>query len=102
MKSNKKVNTYFICATQPDNLGDLIINKMLIDELSIYGYVYLDAWGIPDEFKLPLLENENVIDVSNFIFTVKRRSLRYLFLYIFFLKRKNVKLISRSSGPLVE
>ncbi|WP_373941208.1 hypothetical protein OEG92_15795 [Polaribacter sejongensis] len=34
---------YFLVATQHDNLGDLLINKMLINEISKYGTVYVDA-----------------------------------------------------------
>lgn len=102
MVLNKKVNTYFICATQTGNLGDLIINKMLVDELCKYGNVYLDVFGIPDEFQQPMLENENVVDVSSFGFTVKRFSFNNLFKFIFFLKRHDVKLITRSPGPLCE
>ena len=37
-------NFYFLCITQPSNLGDLIINKMLVDELCRYGKVYVDAY----------------------------------------------------------
>ncbi len=53
---------YFLVATQHDNLGDLLINKMLIDELSIYGDIYVDMAGLPQKFKDHLLEKENVND----------------------------------------
>ena len=67
------MNSYFICATQPSNLGDLIINKMLIDELCRYGNVYVDAYGIPAEFKSIILRNNNAIDVDGYLnITVKR------------------------------
>lgn len=102
MELNNKVNTYYICATQTNNLGDLMINKMLVDELCKYGKVYLDVFGIPDEFKYPLLKNKNVIDTSTFGFTVKRLSINNLYKYIVFLKKNNVKLITRSPGPLEE
>lgn len=99
---NNKVNTYYICATQTNNLGDLMINKMLVDELCKYGKVYLDAFGIPDEFKAPLLNNKNVIDVSTLGFTVKRLSINNIYKYIALLSKNDIKLITRSPGPLEE
>lgn len=42
---------YFLIATQHDNMGDLLINKMLIDELSTFAEVYVDSAGLPNEFK---------------------------------------------------
>lgn len=53
---------YFLVATQHDNLGDLLINKMLIDEISKYGTVYVDGAGLPDNFRDVLIENNNVKD----------------------------------------
>lgn len=53
---------YFLVATQHDNLGDLLINKMLIDELAKQGSVYIDAAGLPNSFKNVLLRNKNVIN----------------------------------------
>ncbi|QXP64480.1 hypothetical protein [Polaribacter sp. HaHaR_3_91] len=53
---------YFLVATQHDNLGDLLINKMLIDEISKYGTVYVDAAGVPDSFKKELISKNNVKD----------------------------------------
>jgi hypothetical protein len=49
---------YFLLATQHDNLGDLLINKMLIDEVSKYGTVYVDAAGLPASFKEAVITNE--------------------------------------------
>ena len=102
MGLNNKINTYFICATQSGNLGDLMINKMLIDELCKYGHVYLDAFGLPDEFKYPILENEHVIDVSSYNLTVKRFSIKNFLKYISLLVKANIKHITRSPGPLEE
>ena len=95
-------NTFFICATQSSNLGDLMINKSLIEELCNYGTVYIDALFVPDEFKLPLLENPNVRDVSSFGFSVKRLSVTNLIRYLRFLKVHKIRLITRSPGPLEE
>ncbi|MDX1766550.1 MAG: polysaccharide pyruvyl transferase family protein [Arenibacter troitsensis] len=40
----------YIVATQYDNLGDLIINKCLIDELTRYVDLYVDSHNISDDF----------------------------------------------------
>lgn len=102
MNSKNSYNTYFICATQTGNLGDLMINKMLVDELCKYGKVYIDVYGVPEDFKLPLLSCSNVVDVSSFNFSVKRLSVKNLFCFISFMKRYNIRLITRSPGPLSE
>lgn len=102
MDSKYNINTYFICATQTNNLGDLMINKMLIDELCKYGNVYVDAHGIPDNFKSPLFSCSNAVDVSSFKFSVKRLSVKNLFRFMLFLKRNNIRQITRSPGPLSE
>lgn len=56
---------YFLLATQPTNLGDLLINKMLIDQLSLYGKVYVDAAGIPEEFKHYIYLNPRIKDFED-------------------------------------
>ena len=40
----------YIVATQYDNMGDLLINKCLVDELTVYGHVYLDTKKVPEQF----------------------------------------------------
>ncbi|CAM3031640.1 hypothetical protein DRF59_15440 [Chryseobacterium flavum] len=55
----------YIVATQYDNVGDLLINKCLIDVLSKYGNVYLDTQNVPDQFKKELLKDtENVKELK--------------------------------------
>lgn len=96
-------NFYFICASSYDNLGDLIINKMLIDELCKYGRVYVDAYHVPEHFSKYLLENPNTVDVySNYRVSAKRISLSNLFNFFTFLRSKKVRLITRSPGPIIE
>lgn len=96
------MNSYFICATQYSNLGDLMINKMLIDELCKYGKVYIDATGVPDDFKYPLLENKNAEDVDKFGFSAKRLSISNILRFIKFIIRNEVRIITRSPGPLCD
>lgn len=94
------MNTYFVCATQPSNLGDLVINKVLIDEMCKYGSVYLDAYNLPDSFKKPLLEKPNVIDVSQLGFSVKRPSLSGYVRFRRLIRGNNVGVVTKSPGPL--
>lgn len=93
-------NIYFICATQYSNLGDLMINKMLIDELCRYGKVYLDASNAPADFKKPLCEHPNVIDLTADHFSVKKLSLINFIKFFKTIKDNRIKLITRSPGPL--
>ncbi|WP_353149286.1 polysaccharide pyruvyl transferase family protein [Chryseobacterium sp.] len=55
----------YIVATQYDNVGDLLINKCLIDVLSKYGEVYLDTRNVPEQFKKELLKDtQNVKELK--------------------------------------
>ena len=68
------MNTIFICDCQYENLGDLIINKLLVDEFAKYGTVYIDTYNVPENFKAPLLEGQNLIDLySNYRITLKNK-----------------------------
>lgn len=93
------MNTYFLCITQPSNLGDLIINKMLIDELSKYGKVFVDCYKTPERFRKKLFEgNDKLIDVScKYGFSLKKLDL--LRTLIFF-KKHHIELFTSSPGPI--
>lgn len=54
----------YIVATQYDNMGDLLINKCLVDELAKFGEVYLDTKNVPLSFKSVLLEGPNIRELS--------------------------------------
>jgi len=61
MKLTMENRIIFIVATQYTNVGDLLINKCLVDEISKYGEVYLDVANIPEEFIMALIgSNSNV------------------------------------------
>lgn len=102
MQSVNSINTFFVCATQTSNLGDLIINKKLIDELCEHGNVYIDVFGIPGDFKHPLLDNPRAVDVADLGFTVKRPSLKNIIKYINLIRQSKIKVVTRSPGPLEE
>ncbi|WP_158856669.1 hypothetical protein [Lunatibacter salilacus] len=86
----------YIVATQYDNMGDLLINKCLIDALAEYGEVYLDTKAVPDHFKNILLENENVIEL-NTLTNVSTKG-KGLFL-IPFLNKFKFTHVFKSPGP---
>ena len=95
------MNTYFLVLTQPSNVGDLLINKMLIKELARHGNVYVDCYNCPDDFRDVLFENmDNVIDLwKEYHYTVKRLN------FIKFrniLKKKSIKLFTQSPGPFTK
>lgn len=97
------MNSYFICATQTSNVGDLIINKMLIDELCLYGKVFVDAYGLPDNFKSVLLRNANTIDVNKeYCCTAKRPSVSNLIKLIRIIKEQHIFQLTQSPGPLLK
>ncbi|HIZ87537.1 MAG TPA: polysaccharide pyruvyl transferase family protein [Candidatus Coprenecus pullistercoris] len=92
------MNAYFLCATQSSNLGDLLINKMLIDELCKYGFVFVDCYNIPLEFKKYILENNNAVDVYNAKgFSIKKGNIAK---FNFFLKENDIQCFTQSPGPL--
>ena len=64
---------YVLVATQPNNLGDLLINRMLIAELLKHGTVYVDSFGLPNDFRKHLFFDERIIDANEkFGGTLKR------------------------------
>jgi len=65
--------TYILVATQPNNLGDLLINRMLIAELLKHGTVYVDSFGLPNDFRKYLFFDERIINANEkFGGTLKR------------------------------
>ena len=92
------MNFYFLCATQPSNMGDLLINKMLIEELCKYGYVYIDCYNIPIAFKRYILENDKTIDIyETERFSIKKGN---IIKFCHFLKKNDIKCFTQSPGPL--
>lgn len=93
------MNSYFLCATQPTNVGDLIINKMLIEELSKFGKVYVDCYNLPSEFTNALLSNNsNLINVyDKFNISLKRLDIIRCKNLI---KKENVSFFTSSPGPI--
>lgn len=92
------MNFYFLCATQYSNLGDLVINKMLVEELCLHGKVFIDALHAPEKFKSILLEHPNAIDVTGqYGVSLKKNNLLQVCRLI---KKNDIKLYTESPGPL--
>ena len=93
------MNSYFLCVTQPTNAGDLLINRMLIEELSLYGKVYVDCYNCPEYFTSILVGcSDNIIDVYKvFGFSLKKGSFMKFFR---FLRSHDIRLYTQSPGPL--
>ena len=69
----KKKNAVVILATQPSNMGDLLINKSLTDNLCDYTNVYIDDLNVPKTFSKYLF-TKNVNSLSDFGFSFKNAS----------------------------
>lgn len=87
---NKRKNAVVVLATQPSNMGDLLINKSLTDNLSKYVNLYIDDKGVPTEFSKYLFTND-IKTIDEFGFSFKSLSaLKLLFFnkiqfdYLFF------------------
>jgi hypothetical protein len=85
--------------TQPTNVGDLVINKMMINELSKYGRVFVDCYNAPDNFRRELLSNSNnLVDVyREYGISLKKLDLLRFYRLI---KKENVDLFVTSPGPI--
>lgn len=94
------MNIYYLCLTQQSNMGDLVINKMLIQELGKYGTVYIDCYGIATKFKRHILDSPNTVDVyGKYGFSLKKAR---LIKFAFFAKQHDIGLFVQSPGPIAE
>lgn len=85
-----------IIASQYDNLGDLIINKCLAEEVAKYDEVYLELKNVPQYFKEQLQINERINDLS----TLSGYSLKGPSLFLFMLKNTiKFNFLFKSPGP---
>ena len=92
------MKTYFLCLTQYENVGDLLINKMLIEEFAKFGLVYLDCPHAPDDFRRFLFQHKNVIDVNKkFGLSIKKTNIISV---LYFLRKQKIKLFLQSPGPI--
>lgn len=94
------MNIYYLCLTQQSNMGDLVINRMLIQELGKYGTVYVDCYGVSKNFKHYILNSQNTIDVyKEYGISLKKAK---LIKFADFTKRFDIRLFVQSPGPIAE
>lgn len=93
------MDTYFLCVTQPFNAGDLLINRMLVEELSQYGKVYVDCYNCPKDFRSILIgSSENIIDVyKEYGFTLKKGA---IIQFAKLISKNKIGIYTQSPGPL--
>ena len=87
----------FIVATQYDNLGDLIINKCLIDELAKHTDVFIDIKDTDGSFQKYLTDNEKVHSLDK-DYGFSFRSLSSIKFYTGL--RNEFKYLFKSPGPI--
>lgn len=93
------MNTLFLCSTQYTNVGDLLINKMLIEELSKYGKVFVDIYNKPKKFQQALIGNSpNIINLYNYNNLTMRKFNPFKFYN--YIKHNDIKLLTTNAGPL--
>ncbi|WP_302303118.1 polysaccharide pyruvyl transferase family protein [Paraprevotella xylaniphila] len=91
--------TFYSAYTCKNNLGDLIINKMQIEEYSKYGEVYVDFTGMPDNFKNILLNSDNP-NIKDFTDTYGQPYRGKHFLQVInLLKKEGFTHFTKSPGP---
>ncbi len=93
------MNFYFLCVTQPYNAGDLLINRMLLEELGKYGKVFVDCYNCPEDFRSFLIGNtDNIVDVyKTYGITLKKGC---LISFAKLVKKENIQLYTQSPGPI--
>lgn len=91
---------FYSAYTNNDNVGDLLINKMQIEEYARYGEVYVDTCNMPETFTKILLDgNANIKD----FYRVYRKSYRKNpYGVIKLLKKEGFTHFTKSPGPYAE
>lgn len=91
--------TFYSAFTCKGNVGDLLINKYQIEEYAKHGEVYVDATGMPDDFREVLFDSQNT-NIKDFVrtFGIKYRGLTMLKV-LSLLKKEGFTHFTKSPGP---
>lgn len=90
---------FYSAYTCKGNLGDLVINKMQIEEYSRYGEVYVDFTGMPDDFRNIIL-GKGLSNVKDFVAVYGKSYRGKEFLHIIkFLRSEGFTHFTKSPGP---
>lgn len=92
----KKKKALFIVATQYDNVGDLLINRCLIQEVSKHCTVYLDTKNVPRSFVKHLLVNSEIQELST-VTDISLKGKGAILLPVY--RRFNFDYLFKSPGP---
>ena len=90
---------FYSAYTLKNNTGDLLINKLQIEEYARYGEVYVDCYGMPEYFQKIIFQSGNQ-NVKNFesIYNAHYRSWK-MFKIIQKLKHDGFTHFTKSPGP---
>ena len=92
------VKSYYLTITQYENLGDLVINKMLLEEISRYSEVYLDYGDVQNSFIDELKSSGYKHDVFK-TYGLSLHSRFKLLKTLLFIKKIGIKYFFVSPGP---
>ena len=91
-------SVYYITATQSFNLGDLVINRKLLELLSKKYNVYCDLYNLPSDFSESLVKDLKIIN-ANEIFDGSLKK-KHVFHQIINMKKSGIRKIFKSPGPM--
>ena len=93
------MKTFYSAYTCIGNIGDLLINKLQIEEYALYGEVYVDCTGMPEYFKSVIFRTNNP-NIKDFVYYYgcSYRSIK-MFRLIRLLKKHNFTHFTKSPGP---
>lgn len=90
---------FYSAYTLKNNTGDLLINKLQIEEYARYGEVYVDCYGMPEYFQKIIFQSKNQ-NIKNFesIYNTHYRSWK-MFKIIRKLRHDGFTHFTKSPGP---
>lgn len=97
-----KPKTYFLTITQSQNLGDLLINKMLINEIATNSStIYIDSNNLPNDFEEVLYYHTNSSNVVNIAkkYSLSLKGIKHFIQTLRFIKKENINYLFVSPGP---
>lgn len=97
-----KPKIYFLTITQSQNLGDLLINKMLINEIATHSStIYIDSNNLPDDFEEVLYDHANSSNVVNIAkeYSISLKGVKHFINALRFIKKENINYLFVSPGP---
>ena len=90
---------FFSAYTRKGNIGDILINKLQIEEYAHYGEIYVDCTGMPKDF-YDVIFNETEPNIKDFVKTygINYRS-RNMFRALRLMQKEHFTHFTKSPGP---